>query len=314
MKLKKCTSILLCLSFLLSGCGLSSKEPEVELTEEEQEINAIKDWFNKKITDEEAFTDLSDYQYYARTIGLEKDDLLSPQMWEIFYNEDININKEIDETAIYLMRLNPDKLLEVWAANNETTADEICSELGTNRDDLYYNFGYTGNSVNYKENHTKGTLTYPDVEMKIFGGDNGEDRQIVFSTHFLEVKTIGKHVVTYKSQNDNLQIRQRDILKNTTNSNKLKYYVPEEFDRQEIAPAFNIGETGIRRLLILDIPNGRTISEENVKYKTDVSVMFNQSPFSYGCTEEDIVEMEEETSDAPVGHPVKTPKVISVNK
>lgn len=71
----------------------------------------------------------------------------------MYYSESININKEIDGSAVYLIRLNPDKLLEVWAANNDMTAEEICTELGTNRDDLYYNFGYTANSIGYAKNH-----------------------------------------------------------------------------------------------------------------------------------------------------------------
>ena len=84
----------MCVSVMLTACG--QKADVVELTEEEKEHNAVIAWFENDITDEDEFTDLPDYQYYSRTIGLEKNDLLSPEMWEVYYSESININKEID--------------------------------------------------------------------------------------------------------------------------------------------------------------------------------------------------------------------------
>jgi hypothetical protein len=83
---------------ILSGCV--SVSSETELTPEELEHNALVDWFETGIKNEDKFTDLPDYQYYARTIGLDKDGLIQSEMWEIFYNEDININKEIDGKSI----------------------------------------------------------------------------------------------------------------------------------------------------------------------------------------------------------------------
>lgn len=199
MNFKKNIVILSAMAILsLSGCGSSTEEV---LTDEEKEINTVKRWFENYITDEDNFSDLADYQYYARTIGLEMDGLLSPDMWEVYYSEDININKDIDKTAIYLIRLNPDKLLEVWASNNEVTDDEICKIMGTSRDDFYFNFGYTSNSINYSKNHGNGECSYNELEEKIFGKDNGENRVNVFSTHFLKIST-DKYSVTYESEDE----------------------------------------------------------------------------------------------------------------
>lgn len=114
MKLKNCVGFLMGAAVMLTGCMSTS-------------------------ADEDEFSALTDYQYYSRTIGLETNDLLSPDMWEVYYSDIINLNKEIDGTSVYLIRLNPDKLLEIWAENSNMTADGICSELGTNRDELYYN-------------------------------------------------------------------------------------------------------------------------------------------------------------------------------
>lgn len=311
MKLKKCMGLMICVSMVFTACGRTSED--TELTDEEKERNAVIGWFENDIYDEDEFTDLLDYRYYARTIGLAADGLLSPDMWEIYYSESININREIDGTAFYLIRLNPDKLLEAWADNNEMTADEICSELGTDRDELCYNFGYTANSIDYTKNHRDSKVSYPELEEKIFGADNGENRQVVFGTHFLKVQIGGKFNVTYESTNDALEIKQRDLLKSVT---KPKTYNYSDYSVDEYTPAFTVNGVGIKRIQLLAIPNGWV----NVVDK-DVTMMFNMSPFSYGCTVEDRIDIfidktEEnavtetsesvseinETSDVPVEH------------
>lgn len=311
MKLKKCMGLLLCMSVMLTACGRN--DSAAGLTDEEKEHNAVIVWFENDIYDEDEFTDLLDYRYYARTIGLEADGLLSPDMWEIYYSESININREIDGTAVYLIRLNPDKLLEVWAGNNDMTADEICSELGTSRDDLYYNFGYTANSIDYTKNHRDSKVSYPELEEKIFGADNRENRQAVFSTHFLKVQIGGKFNVTYESTNDALEIKQRDLLKSVT---KPKTYNYSEYSVDEYTPAFYVNDVGIKRIQLLAIPNGWANAVD-----TDVTMMFNMSPFSYGCTDEDRIdflndESDESTvtetgevSDVPLEHLDETEKV-----
>ena len=75
---------------IFTGC-MQSKEPE--LTPKELEHNALVEWFETGMANEDKFPDLPDYRYYARTIGLDKDGLIQPDMWEIFYNENININR-----------------------------------------------------------------------------------------------------------------------------------------------------------------------------------------------------------------------------
>lgn len=293
MKLKKIFA--LCISAVLMMTGCVQKKDTVELSEEEKEYNAVIGWFENDIFDDEEFTDFTDYQYYARTIGLEKDELLSPDMWEVYYSDSININKEIDGSAVYLIRLNPDKLLEVWAANNDMTAEEICTELGTNRDDLYYNFGYTANSIGYTKKHKDNKVSYPEAEERIFGVDNRENRQAVFSTHFLKVHTCGKYRVTYESTDETLEIRQRDLLKSITKS---KTYDYSDYSVDEYTPAFTVNDVGIKRIQLLAIPNGWANAKD-----TAVTIMFNMSPFSYGCSDEDridifIKETEESSSES----------------
>lgn len=296
MKLKKYVGFLMGAAVMLTGCMSTSADDE--LTPQEKELKAVRSWFENDITDEDEFSDLTDYQYYSRTIGLEMNDLLSPDMWEVYYSDIINLNKEIDGTSVYLIRLNPDKLLEIWAENSNMTADGICSELGTNRDELYYNFGYTANSIDYAKNHKDNKVSYPETEKRIFGADNGENRQAVFSTHFLKVNIAGRYGVTYAGTDEDFDIKQRDLLKSIT---KPKTYNYSDYSPQEYSPAFVINGVGIKRILPLLLPNGWANAAD-----TDVTLMFNMSPFSYGCTDEDRIDIfaEEtpENTDVPVEH------------
>ena len=178
------------------------------------------------------------------------------------------------------------------------TADGICSELGTNRDELYYNFGYSANSVGYAKNHKENKVSYSEAEERIFGADNGENRQTVFSTHFLKVNIAGRYGVTYAGTVESFDIKQRDLLKSIT---KPKTYNYSDYSPQEYSPAFVINGVGIKRILPLSLPNGWANAAD-----TDVTLMFNMSPFSYGCTDEDRIDIfaEEapENTDVPVEH------------
>lgn len=296
MKLKKCVGFLMGAAVMLTGCMSTSDDDE--LTPQEKELKAVRSWFENDMTDEDEFSDLTDYQYYSRTIGLEMNDLLSPDMWEVYYSDLINLNKEIDGTSVYLIRLNPDKLLEIWAENSNMTADGICAELGTNRDELYYNFGYSANSVGYAKNHKENKVSYSEAEERIFGADNGENRQTVFSTHFLKVNIAGRYGVTYAGTDEDFDIKQRDLLKSIT---KPKTYNYSDYLPQEYSPAFVINGVGIKRILPLSLPNGWANAAD-----TDVTLMFNMSPFSYGCTDEDRIDIfaEEtpENNDVPAEH------------
>lgn len=296
MKLKKCVGFLIGAAVMLTGCMSTSADDE--LTPQEKELKAVRSWFENDMTDEDEFSDLTDYQYYSRTIGLEMNDLLSPDMWEVYYSDLINLNKDIDGTSVYLIRLNPDKLLEIWAENSNMTADEICSELGTNRDELYYNFGYSANSVGYAKNHKENKVSYSETEERIFGADNGENRQTVFSTHFLKVNIAGRYGVTYAGTDEDFDIKQRDLLKSIT---KPKTYNYSDYSPQEYSPAFVINGVGIKRILPLSLPNGWANAAD-----ADVTLMFNMFPFSYGCTDEDRIDIfaEEtpENTDVPPEH------------
>ena len=282
----KALAALAILPLIFTGC-MQSNEPE--LTPEEQEHNALVDWFENGIGNEDKFSDLPDYRYYARTVGLDKDGLIQPEMWEIFYNEDININREIDGRAIYLIRLDPNKLMEVWTENSGLTAEEMCGKIGTTPEELYYNFGHTSNSINYAKDHKNGKVSYSDIENEIFGEDNGEDRSIVFGTHFLYIDT-SRYNVTYESENEDLSVRQRDILKATSDVS----HNYSDYTYDELHPGYFLDNVGIRRVLKLNIPNLWSKSVEK-DIDTDASLMFNMSPYSYGCTKEDIIELYPET-------------------
>lgn len=268
---------------LMTGCGAKDTEEDF-LSQDEKEIRAISRWFSESITDEEEFTDVNDYRYYARTIGLDKDALLSPDMWEIFYSEEININREIDNKAVYLIRLNPEKLLDVYAENNNSTADEICAELSVTPEQLYYNFGYTAAAVDYTNNHRDGYTVYSEKEASIFGRDNGENRKSVMSTHFLTVDIANKNSVTYSSENTKLKLKRRDLLCVTSDFS----YDYSDYTDDEKNPAITINGIGIRSVLPLSMTNGYTSAAD-----TDITVMFNYSPFSYGCTDGDKIKLPE---------------------
>ena len=150
------TAIFLTAAVTMTGCTNQKAEETVVLSQQEKEIAAVAEWFSESMTDAEDFPDIKDYRYYARAVGLDKDALLTADMWEVFYNEEININREIDGKAIYLIRLDPYKLLEIYAANNNSTVERVCESLSLTSEQLYYNWGYTAASVNYTKNHKDG--------------------------------------------------------------------------------------------------------------------------------------------------------------
>lgn len=270
---------------LMSGC-MAQSDPEEGLTQEEKDLNAVSEWFSDSMTDEEEFSDTKEYQYYARTLGLEKDAFLSADMWEVFYSPDININRDIDEKAYYLIRLDPKKLIDIYADNNNCTANDICGKMSLTADQLYYNWGYTASAADYADNHKDNKATYSKLESDIFGQHNGENRQIVMSTHFLVVDIADGNAVTYLSEATELKIRQRDILRSTTKET----YNYSAYTAEEKEPAFSVNGIGIRRVLPLSIPNAFADAADS-----DITVMVNQSPFSYGCKDADKVVFKSES-------------------
>lgn len=289
MKKRIFLPVALASAMLMSGC-LAQNNNTIELTQEEKEINAVSEWFSKSMTDEDEFADTKEYQYYARTLGLEKDAFLTADMWEIFYSPDININREIDEKAYYLIRLDPKKLIEIYAANNNCTANDLCGKLSLTADQLYYNWGYTASAIDYAENHEDGKATYSQLEEDVFGKHNGENRQIVMSTHFLVVDIEDGNAITYLSESKELKTRQRDFLRSTTKET----YNYSAYTDEEKEPAFTVNGIGIRRVLPLSVPNAFPGAADS-----DITVMINQSPFSYGCKDEDkyIINVESEVSN-----------------
>lgn len=253
--------------------------PEVEYSDSDK--MAI-DWFIEDMTDGETFSDIKDYQYYARTLRLEKDYFLNPEMWEVFYNEEININKDINDKEYYLIRLDPYKLLDVYAENNNTDVDKLCDSLSVSPAQLYYNWGYNPVSVDYGSKHEKNTATYSENEQKIFGAYNSEKRNVVMSTHLLIVDN-AEGVCTYQSaMTSNLSIRRRDKLQAFTEISPLY----SSYTEMEKSPAFSVNGIGIRTVIPLTLPNAWS---EAVEADIGITAMINASPYSYGCTDEDIL-------------------------
>ena len=190
------------------GEEIAEEPPEERVTDE-----IICNWMYKSLTDSEEFTDISNYQYYARTLGLEKDYFLDPQLWEVYYNPDLNINNEINGKEIYLIRLNPYQLLNIYAERNNCTVDELCAALSATKEQLYYNWGYNPAWVNYDKNHADLKVFASDKEISIFGASNSEDRAAVMRTHTLTVDTLDNNICSYSSAVDSrLKIRRMDLL------------------------------------------------------------------------------------------------------
>lgn len=288
---------------MLTACGSSSAAVDVELTDEEKheaEIQAVSEWLNNELTDKEAFTDIKDYQYYARTLGLDKDAFLSPEMWEVYYNDGININREIDNSAIYLIRLNPEKLLEIYAANNTCSIEELCDSLSVTADQLYYNWGYTMSAVNYKSMHDNKNIAYSDKEISIFGRDNGENRVTVMSTHAIKLDTANGNAITYISDMKDYNTIRRDLMHKSTDDSKTYDYTA--YTEEERSALFSVNGIGIRAIIPLNIPNAKSDAAD-----TDITVMVNTSPYTYGCTDDDIIDIiipQEETIETTVSETV----------
>lgn len=260
-------------------------EPIWEPSVEDKEIAL---WLKNYLVVPEYFLDIEDYQYYARAIGQDKDFFLNPDMWEVFYNSDINRNRDINGLDIYLVRLNPNKLLEVYAENNSCTVDELCKKISVSKEQLYYNWGYNPASINYYDNHKENKVEYSKDEQMIFGIYNSESRSTVMRTHLI-VYDHNEHTITYRSQIDeSYEIYRRDILKSYSSNAKLY----SEFTEDEKNPAFKVNGIGIRAVIPLSIPNAFINAADTGLGDENVSVMINTSPFSYGCTDEDRLDLE----------------------
>lgn len=174
------------------------------------------------------------------------------------------------------------------AENNGCTVDEICGELSLTEDQLYYNWGYTATAMNYTKNHRDKKSTYSDKEKMIFGEDNGENRQTVMSTHFLTVDIDDSNSISYSSTAEDLEIRREDLMHITSDDS----YDYSTYTDDERNAAFTVNGIGIRYVLPLSVPNGRAEAEDK-----NITVMFNASPFSYGCTDSDLLFIETEDED-----------------
>lgn len=255
--------------------------PEIEYSESDKMAIG---WFMNDMTDIEAFADMTDYQYYARTLGLDKDYFLDPEMWEVYYNESININKDIDDKEYYLIRLDPRKLLEIYAEKNNTEVEKLCDKLSVTPEQLYYNWGYNPSSIDYGSKHEKNIATYSKDEQEIFGAYNGEHRQIVMSTHLLIVDN-AENICSYQSKvTDALTIRRRDMLQAFTETS----HIYSAYTDAEKSSAFTVSGIGIRAVIPLTLPNAWS---EAAEADSEITPMINASPYSYGCTNEDTIDI-----------------------
>lgn len=261
-------------------------EPE-EIIEERTTDKIVCDWLYNSLTDYDEFPDRDNYRYYARTLGLDKDYFLNPNMWEAYYNPEININNEINGQEIYLIRLNPYLLLDIYAKRNNCTVDEICASLSATKEQLYYNWGYNPAWVDYDKNHADLKVFCSQKEIDIFGASNGEDRAAVMRTHTITVDTNDNNVCYYSSYvGSRLKIRRMDLLGAV--SNDIKYY--SGYKEQEKDASFTVNGIGIRAVIPLSITNAWANIVETDK---EVTPFINVSPFAYGCTDENKIEIKD---------------------
>ncbi|MDE7295513.1 MAG: hypothetical protein K2N72_13905, partial [Oscillospiraceae bacterium] len=94
--------------------------------------------------------------------------------------------------------------------------------------------------------------------------------------------------VKYSDSIPEMEIRHRDIIRSTT---KMTYNY-SEYTEEEKNPALYINGIGIRCVMPLSVPNGWRAAEDK-----DITVMFNSSPFSYGCTDKDKIILSEKESE-----------------
>lgn len=258
---------------------------EEETVEERETDKIVCGWLYNSLTDSEEFTDMNNYRYYARTLGLDKDYFLNPNMWEVYYNPEININNEIDGQEIYLIRLNPYQLLNIYAERNNCTVDEICASLSATKEQLYYNWGYNPAWVDYDKNHSELKVFASEKEISIFGASNTEDRAAVMRTHTLTVDTSDNNVCYYSSYVGNrLKIRRMDLLGAV--SGDVKYY--SGYTEQEKSASLTVNGIGIRAVIPLSITNAW---ENIVETDKEITPFVNVSPFAYGCMDEHKIEI-----------------------
>lgn len=269
---------------------IATEAPAVNVHEESDRI--VGEWFGYYLSAEDVsekdssiFSDQIDYQYYARGLGQDKDYFLSPDMWEVFYNEDININRDITGEDIYLIRLDPEKLLELYAKNNDTTVEGICQELSTTKDVLYYNWGYDPCSVNYASKHKDNKVAFSQKEIQIFGKVNFEERDTVMKTHMITVKD-GEAVYSSELE-DYLDILRRDTLQAFTDDCNI-YSQYSDIEKNGV---YKVDGISIRTVIPLNMPNADMSVWEDEELIADrgVTAFLNYSPFSYGCKSEDKV-------------------------
>lgn len=307
------------LSAMMSGCGSNTsdetpttaldatvsesvteteaviEETTEELPEERAADVVISNWMYRSLTDSEEFTDMTNYQYYARTLGLEKNYFLNPQLWEVYYNPDLNINNEINGKEIYLIRLNPYQLLNIYAERNNCTVDELCAALSATKEQLYYNWGYNPAWINYDKNHADLKVFASEKEISIFGASNSEDRAAVMRTHTLTVDTLDNNVCYYSSSADSrLKIKRMDLLGAV--SGDMKYY--SEYTEQEKSAAFTVNGIGIRAVIPLSLENAWVDTNENEK---NITPFINVSPYAYGCTDEHKIEIKDYSNTSEEG-------------
>ena len=112
-----------------------TETPVYEFTESDK---LVAKWFSEYITDPESFADITDYQYYARTLNLEKDYFLSSDLWQVYYNPEINLNRDIDCKDVYLIRIDPNKLMDIYSARMGMSVDELCKGLSVTKEPVSY--------------------------------------------------------------------------------------------------------------------------------------------------------------------------------
>ena len=82
----------------------------------------------------------------------------------MYYNPEINLNRDIDCKDVYLIRIDPNKLMDIYSARMGMSVDELCKGLAVTKEQLYYNWGFMPSSIDYETKHNNGEVTYSEKE------------------------------------------------------------------------------------------------------------------------------------------------------
>lgn len=246
---------------------------------------------------------IQELQIYSRNLGLGTDYFFNIDMWEVFYNKDYNKNSDITGKHEYVFRINPYKMLEVYAKNNNCSVDELCNEMGVTKEKMYYNWGLITRNVaeSYKISATESNEILfainlindlPDFkgEQKIFGSIESSSslnvlNPILSASLGLTVEKINIGFTVLPQRSISKIGKTTDIIVEIEDNtlSKIPLMIYAENERGYDASQFKYDSKEFKTL-ISEIEN----EIENDCYLLSY-YMQSRSPFSFGYVPEDII-------------------------